>query len=244
LEEILSIEFFGGLIAAILTIMVLSYLIGDNPLFRTATHTFIGISAGYAGTIALHSIIKPNLIDPFIAAGSEGILNGAVFAGANGRFLVGAWILIFMLLLKLSPSTSTWGSLPMILLVSVGAGVVVGGALTGTLIPQSINAMESLNPSGITTQTGETGFERVINVIILLIGTLSTVLYFQFTAKRGPTGEGQRSTLMAVIAYIGRIFIAITFGTMYAGVLMASLIALSERIESLGTFIGEIVAFF
>jgi hypothetical protein len=244
LEELLTIDFFGGLIAAILTIMVLSYLIGDNPLFRFATHTFIGISAGYAGTVALHTIIKPNLIDPFIEAGADGILNGEIFAGAQGRFLVGAWLLILILLLKLSPSTARWGALPIILVVSVGAGVVVGGSLTGTIIPQSFEAMQSLNPGGGASPTGETGFERVINVLILIIGTLSTILYFHFTAKRGPTGEGQRSGVMSVVAYLGQIFIAITFGTMYAGALMASLIAMSERLESFRTFIENLISVF
>lgn len=224
--------------------MVLSYLIGDNPLFRFATHTFIGLSAGYAGTIALHTIIKPNLIDPFIEAGADGILNGEVFAGAQGRFLVGAWLLILILLLKLSPSTSRWGTLPMILVVSVGAAVVVGGSLTGTIIPQSFEAMQTFNPSGIPAQSGETGFERVINVLILLVGTLSTLLYFHFTAKRSPTGEGQRTVFMSIVAYIGRIFIAITFGTMYAGALMASLIAMSERLESFRSFIETLISVF
>lgn len=240
MPDILSIEIIGGLIAAVLTVMVLSYLIADNPLFQLATHIFIGLTAGYAGTIALHSVLKPALLDPIIGAGVDGVLNGEIFAGEEGIFLVGAWLLIGMLSLKVSPSTSRWGALPILILVSVAAGVIVGGAITGTLIPQSITAMESLNPNAVTQQTGETGFERLVNVLILLVGTLSTLLYFRFSAQRGPTGEGSRSQFMTGVATIGQVFIAITFGTMFAGALMASLIALAERVESIGSFVDMV----
>lgn len=237
MPDILNTDFIGGLVAAILTVMVLSYLIADNPLFQLATHIFIGLTAGYAGTIVLHDVLKPALLDPIIGAGVDGVLDGEIFAGIEGILLVGAWLLIGILMLKISPSTSRWGALPILILVSVAAGVIVGGAITGTIIPQSINAMESLNPNAITPQTGETGFERLVNVIILLVGTLSTLLYFHFSARRGPTGEGSRSQFMAGAATVGHIFIAITFGTMFAGALMASLIALAERVESIGTFV-------
>jgi predicted membrane protein len=39
----------GAIIGFILTIMVLSYIIGDNALFRLAIHIFIGAASGYAG---------------------------------------------------------------------------------------------------------------------------------------------------------------------------------------------------
>jgi len=244
MSDLLSREIIGGLIAAVLTVMVLSYLIADNPLFQLATHIFIGLTAGYAGTIVLHSVLKPALLDPIIGAGVEGVLSGEIFAGGEGIFLVGAWLLIGMLSLKLSPSTSRWGSRPIIILVSVAAASIVGGAITGTLIPQSTTAMESLNPSLVTPQTGETGFERLVNVLILLVGTLSTLMYFRFTAQRGPTGEGSRSKFMSWVARTGQVFIAITFGTMFAGALMASLIALAERVESIGSFVDLVLATF
>ena len=49
----------GPIVAMLLTVMVLSYLIGDNPLFRIASHLFIGVAAGYACALAtiLFSII-------------------------------------------------------------------------------------------------------------------------------------------------------------------------------------------
>jgi hypothetical protein len=242
--DFLSVEFIGGLVAAILTIMVLSYLIGDNPLFKLATHVFIGVAAGYAGSIALHNILKPGLLDPIINAGVDGIVSGEIFRGTSGMFIVGGWILLAMLLLKISPATSRWGALPMVLLVGVGAGVIVGGSITGTILPQTSAAIETLNPGEVSPLTGETGIERILNILILLVGTISTLLYFFFSTRKSPTGVGIRSQFMEIVAIVGRGFIAITFGTMFAGTLMTAIVALAERVDSIVIFLDNLVGAF
>lgn len=241
MSELLTIDFIGALIAALLTVMILSYLIGDNPLFQLATHIFIGVAAGYAGSIALHNIILPSLLEPVIVSGMSGILSGDIFRGSQGVFLVGGWILLGMLLLKISPATSKWGTLPIVLLVGVGAGVVVGGSISGTIIPQSSAAMESLNPGAVSGLANETGLERIGNVFILLLGTLSTLMYFHFSTRKIPTGAAKRPPYLEVVATVGRVFISIAFGTMFAGTLMTALIALSERFESIVSFFERLV---
>ncbi len=255
MAELDGVGFIGSIIAAILTVMVLSYIIGDNPLFRFATHVFIGVAAGYAGTIAWHNILKPNLVDPILSNGFAGLLNGYFFTNAEGRLIIGAWVHIAMLLLKLSPTTARWGSLPMAIMVGVGAAVVVGGAIMGTLIPQSSAAVNTLPPIPAFSQASGEGIGRLINwwliireplfeVIILIIGTTATFAYFQFSTKRTSTGEGKRSVLMTWIANIGQVFIAITFGTMYAGVLSATIIALSERMDFLVSWFANLLSSF
>jgi len=226
--DLASIDFIGTLVAALLTIMVLSYLVADNILFRLATYLFIGVAAGYAGAIAWHNVLRPGLVDPLLRDGFAALLEPATIVT-----LIIPWALILLLFFKLSPTTSRLGSLPLALLVGVGAAVVVGGAVTGTLIPQSIAAMETLDPAVQAPLTGETGVERLINVLIVLMGTISTLLYFRFTARRKASGLADRSKLLEGFAYIGRIFISITFGVMYAGALIATLIVLTERIQFL-----------
>ncbi len=229
MPEPAALDLAGTLIAGVLTVMVLSYVLGDNVLFRLAVHLFIGVAAGYAGTLALRSILWPRLVLPFITGGPAAVSNSMIVS----------WILVLMLVLKLSPATARWGSLPVALMVGVGAALVVGGAITGTLIPQSLAAVDTLDPGVVMPVTGETGAERVVNVVVLLLGTLSTLIYFRFSARRGPTGETGRGLLMTVVAWIGRGFIAITFGVMYAGALAAALTVLAERVQFLiGIFAG------
>ena len=50
------------LIAFFLTILVLSYVLGDNGLFRFIMMVFVGISAGYAAVLIYYQVLLPRLI--------------------------------------------------------------------------------------------------------------------------------------------------------------------------------------
>ncbi len=160
-------------------------------------------------------------------------------------------MLVLLLLLKLSPRTARFGTLSMAVLVGVGAAVVVGGAITGTLIPQSIATMESLSPAAVSPQTGETGFERMLNVAIILVGTLATLLYFRFSTRRERATRKEPPLAiiagqaipgpLALLRAAGQTFIAITFGVMYAGALSASLIAMAERVQFLRDTLNNLI---
>lgn len=236
-------ELIQSVVAALLTIMVFSYVIGDNPLFKLAMHLLIGVAGGYAGAIAIHNVLVPGLVDPLVESGLAGITDPDLLVT-----VIFPWILVVILFLKVSHSTSRYGTFSMALLVGVGAAVVVGGAISGTLIPQTRAAMNtSLNPSVVSPQTGEGGLERVLSMAIVLAGTLSTLFYFRFSML-----SGERESPLAVLYGIripgplqilnslGKAFIAITFGTMYAGVLAATLIVLAERVQFVLTAVSNL----
>ena len=44
-------------ISFIITILILSYLFGDNPLFRATVYVFVGVAAGYVAAVAVNEII-------------------------------------------------------------------------------------------------------------------------------------------------------------------------------------------
>jgi hypothetical protein len=48
-----------NLVAVVLTIMVLSRIVGDNPLFRVAQYLFVGASLGLAFVIVYHQVLRP-----------------------------------------------------------------------------------------------------------------------------------------------------------------------------------------
>jgi hypothetical protein len=226
-----SVDLVGTVVAALLTIMVLSYLVGDNPLFRTAVHIFVGVLGGYAGALAVRSVLVPRLVTPLLTGGASAIT----------PLLILSWLLVILLVLKVSPATAPWGSLPVALMVGVGAGLVVGGAIMGTLLPQSLAAMETLDPRTVAPVTGETGVEGLVRALIMLVGTISTLFYFRFTVRQDASGEGTRSRLETWVAYAGRVFIAVTFGVIYAGVLSASIAVLAQRIRFLIDTVSRLV---
>jgi hypothetical protein len=235
MPEAISLDFVGLIVSALLTIMVLSYLIGDNPLFRVATHIFVGVAAGYAGAVAWDSVIRPNIVSPIITNGLGGLLD---------LDLLIPLVLIVMLLFKLSPVTAKLGSLPMAVLVGVGAAVVVGGAITGTLIPQSRAAMLSFRMPESPVDLGASPLEHILNVLILLLGTVSSLVYFQFSSLPSKISSEPAERTLAILRTTGRVFIAVAFGAMYAGALMAAIIALAERFQFLGGFVTDLLGSF
>jgi hypothetical protein len=96
MTDLPTMDFFGTIVAAVLTVMVLSYLIGDNVLFRIATYLFIGVAAGYAGSIAWYHVIFPGLIEPLFSTDL-----GEIFTPTTVVTLLVPWLLALMLLLKI-----------------------------------------------------------------------------------------------------------------------------------------------
>lgn len=227
----LNVELIVGLVSFLLTIMVLSYLLGDNPAFRVAIYIFIGVAAGYAAAVAWHQVLWPRLFIPLI----------------NGTFLERALAIIplvlgTLLLMKLSPRTARLGSPSVAFLVGVGSAVAVGGAVFGTLIPQTQTAINVFDLSAYAGDAPNWWY-KFFEASVMLVGTVSTLVYFQFGAKSGTNGP-QRNKLVKVLALVGQVFIAITFGVLFAGVFTAAMTAFIERIGSMIHFITQLSALF
>jgi hypothetical protein len=135
------------------------------------------------------------------------------------------------LLAKLSPRISWIGSFAMAMLVGVGAATALGGALLGTLIPQAQAAMDAFD-----LRSSANPALKFIEAGVMLVGTVVTLAAFQFGAKRAPDGTPKRNVLLEWVASFGRLFIAITFGVLFAGVYMAALTAMIERLNSIIKF--------
>jgi len=215
----LDLDLFAGLAGLVFTLMIFSYLIGDNFLFRLALYIFTGVSAGYIAAVAFRQVLLPKLILPLLTGSPESIL--LVFP------LIGS-LFIFM---KISPRLAGAGRLAMAFIVGAGAAVTIAGALSGTLIPQvsaTINAFNLAN-----------GFVGVmINGMAILLGTTLTLIYFHFGAHTQADGSVRRLGVIEILAWVGRFFIGVTLGTVFAGVYASALTALIERIYSIINLFG------
>jgi len=209
----------GALVGFLLTLMVFSYLIGDNPLYRLAVHLFIGVAAGYAAIMAINTVILPRLILPLIGGNRDERLLALVPV-----------VLGWLLLTKISSRLAPLGSLPMALLVGVAAAAAVGGAVTGTILPQAAASINLFDLRGEESLNADLGL-HLVNGVIVLFGTAATLAYFHFgdQAQMAPRVRGWFEGFRQA----GQVFIAITFGFLFAGVYSAALTALIERIFTL-----------
>jgi hypothetical protein len=225
-DKPMPIELISALVGLLLTLMVFSYLIGDNPLFRIAVYLFIGAASGYAASIVWHYVLVPKLSQSFAAFNPLAII---------------PLILGISLLAKLSPRTAWVGNFAMAVLVGVGAAAAVGGALIGTLLPQAQAAIDGFDI--LSAGSGLEAAARLLEGVVMLGGTVFTLASFHFSAGRAADGAPKRNRIIDGIAWVGRIFIAITFGVLFAGVYMSALTAMIERLSFILNFIRGLIGF-
>jgi hypothetical protein len=215
-----------SIIGFLLTIMVLSYLIGDNALFRFAIHLFVGVSAGYVAAVALFQVIWPYLLNPLATAPL-----------LERGLLIVPLVLSALLLMKISPRLGWLGGPAVGYLVGAGAAVAIGGAVLGTIFPQILAAAEPFDIIGLTAR-GINPLQPLFNGVVMLVGTVGTLAYFHFGAHRKEDGSVKRNGMIELLAWVGKLFVALTLGVLFAGVYAAALSALIERIQSLFAVLG------
>jgi hypothetical protein len=221
------INLLTGAISFIFTLLIFSYVLGDNPLFRIAVYIFVGVSAGYIAAVACWQVIMPRLVYPLISAISSGTMleMGLILAPLLG-----------VLMLLIFPRVIGLGRIPMAFLVGVGAAVILAGALIGTLIPQVMGTIDAFDLNAASARN-ISFIEAISSAGIVLAGTVFTLAYFHFGARPQADGSMHRLGLIEVLAWGGRVFIGIALGVVFAGVYAAALTALIERISSLINFI-------
>ncbi len=208
----LNLDVLGQWTAFALTLVIFSYLIKDNFLYRLAVHVLIGVAAGYALLVVYKSIIEKMLLLPLIQD-----------PRANAGLLV-PLALGFFLLTKLLPRAGWVGNLSLAFLFGVGAALAIGGAVTGTLKPQVQASILSLNPA-------HTGFGKALDNLIVFTGTISALFYFYFTGTR-------RRKFLRAWASLGQAFIMIALGALFATGFVTFLTILISRLKFLLEVIG------
>lgn len=196
-----------NVVAALLTLIVLSRIVGDNPLFRVAQYLFVGTSLGLAFVVAYHQVLRPAVLA--LSGGS-----------ASALWLYGVPFLLGVLLLPriAGEQRLSWlANIPLALIFGVGGALAIGGAIIGTLLPQIV---DTARPS-----SGEPG--EIAGIVILVIGTVLTLASFYFTVP--PESPGGRVVKGA--AAIGHWLIMVAFGFFFAGALQSYLSALVERLN-------------
>ena len=218
------INLAGTAVAAFLTLCVFSYLLGNNFLYRMALHILIGAGVAYAVVVALSTLYTRVWL-----RWTDATAHGDV--GMMGYLASGA-VLGVLLWLKLWRRTSGWGNISTGYLVGVGLGVAAGGALTGTLVAQS---MATATP---TAGTDPLAF------FIGLLGTLTVLISFTFTAtwRRGPLKAVAQ--FVQGLSALGRFFLYVALGATFAGVYVASVSVLIGRVQFFVPWVVAVLKYF
>ena len=222
------LDLFGALLSFAFTLIVFSYIWGDNALFRLVIHIFIGVAAGYVVLVTINNVILPRLVFPLFSDVRNEKLLALIFL-----------VLSALVLTKISPRLAKFGNPAMAFLVGVGAAVAIGGAVIGTVFPQTSASMSVFEQTSLEWSFLEP--RHPVNAFLVLVGTIATLVYFQFGRQDDSQQDTQKTAWLQVLGSIGQIFIAITFGALFAGVYIAALTALIERFSFLWNFLKDLI---
>lgn len=216
-------QFFWLLLSFILTIMIFSFIFGDNPLFRIATYFFIGVSSAYVLVLLVYQVVIPKLLLPLFSG------------GLNQRLLQFIPLLLSTLLIfKLFRKTNQIGNISLAILVGGGSAIILTSAFTGTILPMMNMVTDPFSFSSLSIQNFFSG-------IFLVLGVTSSLLYFQMSSLKENSSFQIPSKIKTITQYIGVIFIGISLGSVFAGVIISSAIALIERINFVINFLYSLI---
>jgi hypothetical protein len=193
----------GTWIAAGLTLAIFSFLYRDNPFYKFAEHLYVGVSAAFAILYTWAFDVWPMLVEPMVL-------------GRGGVSAADRWILVvptvfgLLMLSRWVPKISWLSRWAIALTVGIAAGLGITGQIQGILLPQIAGTLVPL-----------TSF----NNILLVIGVISTLVYFYFSiAQKGAVRVGSR---------LGMIFIMVAFGASFGYTVMARISLLIGRLNFL-----------
>lgn len=209
-----TLDLIGGWASLVLTLLVFSYLLADNVLYRIAVYLLVGVAAGYTVVVAVESVLLPWLDETLLvnAAGREAATVTALRAVGTVPFLFGA-----LLLFKYSPQLAPVGDLGLAFIIGVGLAVTIVGAVAGTIVPLARDTAEAVSGDAL-------------DGVVMVVGVITTLLFFQYLAvERG--GRVQRPRWLQPLSVVGQVFITVTLAALYAGAILTSLVIFSDVIR-------------
>ncbi|MCH2160550.1 MAG: hypothetical protein MK085_01615 [Phycisphaerales bacterium] len=218
----------GLWVAVFFTLAIFSFLFADNPAYKVAEATVVGVSAAYWMAVGFWDQIVPNLIGKL----APGVVRSNFVPGLEGTstdwwYLIPAFFGVLMLM-RLSPKggwLSLW-TLAFIVGTTAALRLVTYietdflSQITSTIIPFWQVTYDANGEVSIYSSIWAS-----IRNITLVVGVLSCLTYFFFSvAHKGVVGG---------VARLGIWFLMITFGAAFGFTVMGRIALLAARFEFL-----------
>lgn len=221
---VLSIPRTVGIwIAALGTLAIFSFLVGDNPLYRFAESVFVGASAAYAMVVGFWSAIVQNLLAKLFPDEIRQSLMPGLSADTERQWIyIVPLILGIMMLWRMMPVASWISRWPLAFFIGATAGV----RMMGHFGPDFVTQIQStILPLAVYDADGSFVWQTSLKHTTIVIGVLACLTYFFFSIEhKGVVGR---------ISRLGVWFLMVTFGAGFGYTVMGRIALLSARLEFL-----------
>ncbi|MBN2489326.1 MAG: hypothetical protein JXQ29_00555 [Planctomycetes bacterium] len=204
-----TLDGLGIMLAAGLTLAILSFLWRDNPLFKLAEHLFLGVSVGYGITIAVHQYLRKQLWVPLV----EPILHPGRAEQAPQWALLVPVVLGLCLLARFVPRAAWLSRYAFAMMVGWAAGLMVPYVIYSYVYKQTAASLVAVGRG--PTLAGE------LSNLVALAGVLSVLVYFVYSVRR--------RGLLRRTAQVGLLFLMVSFGATFGFTVMARISLLTGR---------------
>jgi len=208
------LETAGLVVGAVLTLLIFSYLLGDNPLYRLALHLFVGALVGYSFGIVVRDVLLGMVLGQWLTD-PQAVLAPLVLG-------------LLLLLFKGLPRYAYLGNIAIAFLVGVGVAVALSGALLGTLVPQIEATGRAMSLTSLVSSRA-----GLLNGLLIVVGTVCTLMASTFAAQKQRGLAGAWGQIVKLSAGIGRTFLIVALGVAFAGAVTASLSIFIGRLQYL-----------
>jgi hypothetical protein len=208
-------------VAALLTLMVFSFLYRDNPFYRFAEHLLVGVSAAYAMVIGFWSTLWPNALLK-LAPSLERVTNPEAVPGAPDYWVVVPVGLGCLLLCRLVPDWAWLSRWP----TAFAIGTTAGYTLIRTLRSDFMNQIAATVGPGLVVLTPQgVALGPTLDNLLVLVGTVCGLAYFTYTrSQEGALGRMARTGILIMM---------VTFGASFGYSVMGRMTVLIERLRML-----------
>ncbi len=212
-----------GIVGLALTLMVFSYILKDNVFFGIALYLLVGVSSGYATLLIIRSVILPMLVSPLLKPGTQSFYLALVP-------LILSVLFVFMLFKR----GSRMGRIPLAFLVGVMVAMALFGVSRGTLAPQLLSVFQYFS-LGVVAGHSTIRWWGLLEAIAIFLGVVAVLAFFQ-ERQRKMFGKTENSVVLTGMSKLGQVFLGITFGALFVGLLSSALIALIGNLTTIVDF--------
>jgi hypothetical protein len=213
-------------VAALMTLGIFSFLVGDNPLYKFTENLFIGVSAAYWMVVAFWTTLVPNLFGHlaprFVTAHLvPGLAENGVVPEADLSYLIPLGFGI-LLLWRLAPRGGWISRWTLALILGTTAGLRLIGFLVSDFVGQIRNGMK---PLLVVTPGGGLDWGASFSAIVGTLAVISGLVYFFFSKEH--------KGVFGAISRVGIWVLMITFGAGFGYTVMGRIALLVGRFEFL-----------
>ncbi|MFO7810864.1 MAG: hypothetical protein R6V47_05790 [Candidatus Delongbacteria bacterium] len=189
LDAIFLSDFFSTWMPVIATLMIMSFLYRDNPLFKIGENMFIGISLGYFWLLLWDINVKPFFVMPVRDMFVEFHLTDLTII---------FWFLLASTMLFRFSRKKAW-------VANYYFGFIFG-YMAGMQIPIQVQNI-LLQSTNLMVDIDQGSFYETTKWFVLVFGTFSALMYFFFSKPHtGLLGKTARTGIVIMMVFFGAAF--------------------------------------